>query len=237
MYETVPVDAKQKPDSLQFLGPPGIKQDTEQDDESSGAISFLTTSAASFASFDMSTTVDAFETFTPVTGTYSWSEVVQQNPPPVPSEVTTKPNSATTPTTASLATSAFTPNHTSEIQALREEYEEKQKSLREEYEEKQKSTTSEIALLKNMVQQVINTLNSLGVQGAVSSNPLTNPQSESETTSTGETDNMEICTDDSPQMVTPKCDGTVSPSSDAPGWHKRPDHKPSPRKQDFRKDE
>jgi hypothetical protein len=75
----------------------------------------------------MSTTVDAFETFTPATGTYSWSEVVQQKTPPVPSEVMTKPNSATTPTTASLATSAFTPNHISDIQALREEYKKNRK--------------------------------------------------------------------------------------------------------------
>ena len=89
-----------------------------------------------------------------------------------------------------------------------------------------------------MLQQVINTLNSLEVQGVVSSNPSTNPQSESETSSTGETDSMDICTDDSAQMVTPKRDGTVSFSSDAPDRHKkRPDHKPSPRKQDFRKDE
>jgi hypothetical protein len=130
----------------------------------------------------MSTTADAFETFTPVTGTYSWSKVIQQKKPPVPSEVMTKPNSA------SLATSAFTPNNTNDIQALQEEYEEKQKSLHEEYEEKQKSTTNEIVKLKNMLLQVINTLHSLGVQGAVSSNPSINPQSESKTASTGETE-------------------------------------------------
>jgi hypothetical protein len=118
-YDTVPADAKQNPDSLKFLGSLGMKPETEKDDKSSGAISFLITSAASFASFDTSTTADAFEIFTPVTGTYSWSKVVQHKPPPVPSKVTTKPNSAATPTTpASLATSAFTPNHTSDIQAL-----------------------------------------------------------------------------------------------------------------------
>jgi hypothetical protein len=232
-YGTVPADAKQNPDFFKYFGPPGIKPATENDKASSGAVSFLTTSAASFASFDMSTTADVFETFTPATGTYSWSKVVQKTPP-VPSEVTTKPNSVATPTTASLATSAFTPNPTSDIQALREEYEEKQKSLREEYEEKQKSTTSEIAKLKNMLQQVINTLHTLGVKGAVPSNPSTNPQSESETTAFGETENMEICTDDTAQMVTPKRDGTISPSSKAPaGRHKRPDNKPSPQKQDF----
>ena len=237
-YNTVPDDAKQNPDSLKFFGFPGIKSGVEKDDESSGAISFLTTSAASFASFDMSTTADAFETFTPVTGTYSWSEVFQQNPPPVPSEVTTKPNSVTTPTTESLATSAFTPNLTNDIQALREEYEEKQKNLREEYEERQQSTTKEIAELKNMLQQVMTTLHSLRVQRDVSSIPSTDPHSESETLSTGETDNMEICTNDTSLMATPKRDGTASPSGDILSrLPKRPDHKPSPRKKDFRKDE
>jgi hypothetical protein len=145
----------------------------------------------------------------------------------------TKPNSATTPTTASLATSAFTPNRTSDIQA-QEEYKEKQKSLCEEYKEKQKSTTNEIAKLKNMLQQVMTTLHSLGVQGAVSNNPSTDPQSESEAQSTGKMENMDICIDKSAQMVTPKRDGTiVSLSGDAPGRHKHLDHKPSPRKKDF----
>jgi hypothetical protein len=202
-YNTVPEDAKQNPDSLKFFGFPGIKPGIEKDGKSNGAISFLTTSAASFASFNMSTTADTFETFTPATGTYSRCEVVQQKNPPVPSEVMTKPNSVTTPTTASLATSAFTPNHTSNIQALPEEYKEKQKSLCEKYEEKQKSTTNEIAELKNMLQQVMTTLHSLGVQGAVSSNPSTDPQSESEAQSTGEMENMDICIDKTAQMVTP----------------------------------
>jgi hypothetical protein len=158
--------------------------------------------------------------------------------PPVPSEVTTKPNSVTTPTTASLATSAFTPNLTNDIQALREEYEEKQKNLREEYEERQQSTTKEIAELKNMLQQVMTTLHSLRVQRDVSSIPSTDPHSESETLSTGETENMEICTDDTSLMATPKRDGTASPSGDILSrLPKRPDHKPSPRKKDFRKDE
>jgi hypothetical protein len=78
----VPADVKQNPDSLMFFNRPGIKPETDKDEESSGAISFLTTSAAHFASFDMSTTAGAFETFTPATGTYSWSEVVQQKTPP-----------------------------------------------------------------------------------------------------------------------------------------------------------
>jgi hypothetical protein len=76
-YNNISADAKQNPDALMFLGPPGIKVDTDNEDESSGAMSFLTTSAASFASLDMSTTADAFEIFTPATGTYSWSDIAQ----------------------------------------------------------------------------------------------------------------------------------------------------------------
>jgi hypothetical protein len=51
-------------------------------------------------------------------------------------------------------------------------------------------------------------------------------------------ENMDKCIDESAQMVTPKHNGsTVSLSGDAPGRHKRLDHKPSPKKKDFRKDE
>jgi hypothetical protein len=68
LYNKVPADARQNPDALQYMGPPRIKVAADSNaDESSGTISFLTTSAASFASFDMLTTDDAFETFTPVT--------------------------------------------------------------------------------------------------------------------------------------------------------------------------
>jgi hypothetical protein len=75
LYDKVPVDARQNPDALRFMGPPRIKVAADNADKSSGPISFLTTSVASFASFDMSTTDDAFETFTPATRTYSWSDV------------------------------------------------------------------------------------------------------------------------------------------------------------------
>jgi hypothetical protein len=113
-----------------FLRPPGIKVDINNKDESSGAMSFLTTSAASFASFDTSTTADAFEIFTPVAGTYSWSHIVWQKSPPIPSEVSTTSIPAATVTAASHATSVLTPSKrmqtpTSKIQCLvREEYEE-----------------------------------------------------------------------------------------------------------------
>jgi hypothetical protein len=103
----------------------------------------------------------------------------------------TKPNCAVTPTTASLATTlAFTPNPTSEIQ-----------SLQEEYVAKLHSTTTEIAELKSMLQHVINTLHALRVQGAP--NPSTDSQLESDSTSTREVENMDICTEDTAQMVTP----------------------------------
>jgi hypothetical protein len=59
-YDKVPADAKQNPNSLIFFGPPGFKPEADKDEESSCTISFLTTSAASFASFNMSTTADAF---------------------------------------------------------------------------------------------------------------------------------------------------------------------------------
>jgi hypothetical protein len=86
-----------------------------------------------------------------------------------------------------------------------------------------------------MLQHVINSLHAMGVQGA--SNPSTNLQLESDTTSTGGVKNMDVCTKDTVQMVTSNRDGMVSASSEAPGRHKRPDHKPSPRKKDFCKDE
>jgi hypothetical protein len=89
-----------------------------------------------------------------------------------------------------------------------------------------------------MLQQVIQTLHLLGVQGAGSSIPSTDPISESDTQLTGKTENMEICINKTAQMVTPKRDGTASPSGDIPSrLTKRPDHKPSPGKKEFRKDE
>jgi hypothetical protein len=51
-------------------------------------------------------------------------------------------------------------------------------------------------------------------------------------------ENMDICINETTHTITPKHNGTtVSLSGEAPGWHKRLDHKPSPRKKDFRKDE
>jgi hypothetical protein len=168
-YNNISADAKQNPDALMFLGPPGIKLDTDNEDESSGAMSFLTTSAASFASLDMSTTADAFEIFTPAAGTYSWSDVAQRKSPPIPSEVTT-PTPAATATAASHATSVLTPSERTQIPANEIQ------CLREEYEEKLNSNASEIAELKTMLKQVLTTLQSLGVQ--VVSNPVSNPQPE-----------------------------------------------------------
>jgi hypothetical protein len=220
-YNNISADAKQNPDALMFLGPPGIKVDTDNEDESSGAMSFLTTSAASFASFDMSTTADAFEIFTPAAGTYSWSDVAQRKSPPIPSEVTT-PTPAATATAASHATSVLTPSErtqipTNEIQCLREEYE-----------EKLNSNASEIAELKTMLKQVLTTLQSLGVQ--VVSNPVSNPHPESMDTSNAQ--EMDIINAEEHNAM-PKRGGTVSPSPEESGRHKRPDHKPSPNKQDF----
>jgi hypothetical protein len=59
-YNKVSANAKQNPNTLMFLGSPGIKADMGNEDESSGAMSFSTTSVASFVSFDMSTTTNAF---------------------------------------------------------------------------------------------------------------------------------------------------------------------------------
>jgi hypothetical protein len=220
-YNNVSADAKQNPDALMFLGPPGIKVDTDNEDESSGAMSFLTTSAASFASLDMSTTADAFEIFTPAAGTYSWSDVAQRKSPPIPSEVTT-PTPAATVTAASHATSVLTPSERMQIPANEIQ------CLREEYEEKLNSNASEIAELKTMLKQVLTTLQSLGVQ--VVSNPVSNPQPESMDTSNAQ--EMDIINAEE-HNVTPKRGGTVSPSPEESGRHKRPDHKPSPNKQDF----
>jgi hypothetical protein len=225
IYNKVPIDARQNPDALMFMGSPGIKVATDNEDESSGAISFLTTSAASFASFDMSTTDDAFETFTPATRTYSWSDVVQQKSPPIPSEVTTPIPAATTATTASHAVSAITSNPPSEIQCLREEYEAK-------YEAKLSSNAAEIAELRTMSQQVLQTLKHLGVQQAASNAGFDN-QTEPVATDNNN-DAMDVVHEATEQNTTPKRSGTVSPTREESGRTKRPDHKPSPAKQDFR---
>ena len=67
-----------------------------------------------------------------------------------------------------------------------------------------------MAEIKTMLEQVMTTLHSLRVQGAVSSDKSTDPQSGSEAQSTtGEMESMDICIDDSAQTVTPKRDGTT----------------------------
>jgi hypothetical protein len=161
-YDKVSADAKQNPKAFQFLGRPGIKADTDIEDESSGAMPFFSLSAASFASFDMSTTEDAYEIFTPAAGTYSWSDIVQRQSQDIPSKVTT-PITAATITAASLATSVLTPSKmqtpNSEIQRLRDEYE-----------VKLNSNATKIAEMKTMLKLVLTTLQSLGVQGVPTSN-------------------------------------------------------------------
>jgi hypothetical protein len=223
-YKNISADAKQNPDALMFLGSPGIKVDNDNEDESSGAMSFLTTSAASFASLDMSTTADAFEIFTPAAGTYSWSDVAQQKPPPIPNEVTTPTPNATV-TAASHATSVLTPSERTQIPTDEIQH------LREEYEAKLNSNASEIAELKAMLTQVLTTLQSLGVQ--VATNPVSNTQPEPMDMSNVQ--NMDTNAEDS--YATPKRGSPVSPFPEESERHKRPDHKPSPSKQDFSKDE
>jgi hypothetical protein len=83
-YLAVPPDAI--PHSDAFAGPARVAANG-MDDESTGDQSFLSMSALSFASMDMSTGATPFESFTPTSGTYSWSQVLQtprQVDPPIP---------------------------------------------------------------------------------------------------------------------------------------------------------
>jgi hypothetical protein len=220
MYNQVANDAQQKPDALRFMGPPGIKVAADNADESSGAISFLTTSAASFASFDMLTTEDAFETLTPATRTYSWSKVAQQKALPIPSQVTTPIPPAIT-TTASHAVSAMTSNPPCDIQ-----------SLRDEYKAKLSSNAAEIAELKIMLQQVLHTLQHIGVQQESSTAGST---AQIEPMITDNTDDMDVNHTIVKENTTPKRSGTESPTYKESSQTKHPDHKSSPAKQlDFR---
>jgi hypothetical protein len=57
IYNKVPINARQNPDAIMFMGSPGIKVAADNEDESSGAILFFTTSVASFSSIDMLTTI------------------------------------------------------------------------------------------------------------------------------------------------------------------------------------
>jgi hypothetical protein len=212
IYNKVPSDARQNPDALMFMGSPRIRVAADNEDESNGAISFLTTSTASFASFDMSTTDDAFETFTPATRTYSWSKVAQQKAPPIPSEVTT-PIPAATVTTASHAVSAMTSNPPSKIQ-----------SLREEYEAKLGSNAAEIAELKIMLQQVLQTLQHIKVQQEASNAGFNN---QTKPMVTDNNDDMVVSYATAEENATPKCSGKESPTYKESSQTKRPDHKPS----------
>jgi hypothetical protein len=222
IYNQVADDAQQNPDALQFMGPPGIKVAADDTDKSSGAISFLTTSTASFASFDIPTTKDAFETFTPAIQTYSWSKVAQQKAPPIPSKVTT-PIPHATATTASHAISAMTSNPPCDLQ-----------SLREKYEAKLSSNAVEIAELKIMLQQVLHTLQHIGVQQE-SSNAESTDQIEPMTTDN--TDDMDVSHTIIEENTTPKRSGTESPTYEESSRTKDPDHKSSPAKQlDFCRD-
>lgn len=83
-----------------------------------------------------------------------------------------------------------------------------------------------------MLKQVLTTLQSLGVQEAPS-NPALDLQPEPMDTSNVE--EMDISNEDQNEM--PKWGGMVSPSPEESGWHKHPDHKTSPNKQDFYQDE
>jgi hypothetical protein len=222
IHNQVADDARQKPDALQFMGPPGIRVGANNADESSGAISFLTTSTASFTSFNMSTTKDAFETFTPATQTYSWSKVAQQKAPPIPIKVTT-PIPPATATTASHAVSAMTLNPPCNLQ-----------SLRDEYKAKLSSNAAEVAELKIMLQQVLQTLQHIGVQQELSNAGSTD---QIEPMITDNTDDMDVSHTIVKENTTPKCSGTESPTYKESSQTKRPDHKSSPAKQlDFCQD-
>jgi hypothetical protein len=222
IYNQVADDARQNRDALRFMGPPGIKVAADNTDKSSGAISFLTTSAASFASFDMSTTEDAFETFTPATRTYSWSKVAQQKPLPIPSKVST-PIPPATATTSSHAVLAMTSNPPCDLQ-----------SLRDKYEAKLSSNAAEIAELKIMLQQVLHTLQHIAIQQE-SSNAGSTDQIEPMTTDN--TDDMDVSHTIVEENTTPKRSGTESPTYKESSRTKCPDHKSSPAKQlNFRRD-
>ena len=81
-YNEVP--SSSRPHEEAFSGLPRIGTQGA-DDESTGEQSFLSLSAASFASMDMSTGPHFVENYTPTSATYSWSQVTQcprvPNPP------------------------------------------------------------------------------------------------------------------------------------------------------------
>jgi hypothetical protein len=171
-YDQIASDAQQNPDAYLFLGPPSIPNyNNNNEDASSGDQSFLSMSAASFASFgDMSATADVYEPFTPATNPYSWADIAKRSQSSIPDVVST-PTSSADVTMASQATSVLT---ASEVQtATAHEIQ----NLRAEYEHKISSNNKEIGQLKDMLNQVLLTLQSLGVQGvpALPTSPLTDP--------------------------------------------------------------
>jgi hypothetical protein len=107
-------------------------------------------------------------------------------------------------------------------------------SLRDEYEAKLSSNAAEIAELKIMLQQVLHTLQHIGVQQE-SSNAGSADQIEP--TPTANTNDMDVSHTIIEEIKTPKRSGTESPTHEESSRTKRPDHKSSPAKQlDFCRD-
>jgi hypothetical protein len=218
-YDQVPEDAKQNPNTLGANGSPGIHVPLNADgDSSSGAISFLTASAASFSSFsDLSDTDDVYERFVPAAQTYSWSEIAQRQHPPIPAAV-----SASIPVSPSVSGTSFTTSVLSPSEA--ESTMSAITNLRAEYEIKLNSNASEIAELKSMLSQVLSTLQQLGVQSASNLDPL------SEATKAN--------TNDPETGSQGKRNGSSTPPSmNNTTRYKRKDQKPTPTKPDFQMDE
>jgi hypothetical protein len=219
LYDRVASDAKQNPEALLFLGPPGIQISSDNSDSSSGDQSFLSISAASFASFgNISDTEDNYQTFPPSTNTYSWSDVTKRGTSqPIPSVVSTPDATATS---ASYATSVPPP---SDITSSSNDIQ----SLRDEYEQKLQSNANQIAELKLMLTQVLSTLQNLGVQGVPNSNPHPPPHAPA------------VSNEPEQHGQQLKRTGYASPpTQEATIRHKRPDTKTTPDKlPDFQQDE
>jgi hypothetical protein len=214
-HSAVSEEVKQNPEMLKYSGVPGILSGNDNDEESSGAVSFLSMSAASFASFDTSDAADAYDSFIPAAGTYTWSQVVQEGKQPaIPKEVTT-PTPVPKVPAATHASYVVSPSD--------EQYPtSKIKRLREEYEQKLNNNATEIAELKTMLKQVLSTLSSIGIQQGVAPSTVTDPPVPEPMDTSG------------PQ----KRGGTESPNRAENSRNKRLDHKSSPtKKTDFCEDE
>jgi hypothetical protein len=217
-YDQVCPNEQQKPDAYLFHGPPGISALKDTDDASSGAQSFLSTSAASFASFsDLSESTNVYENFPSANNTYSWSDVAKRNSSNIPNEVSTpvanaKASHAAPKATPSPAASAVPPHTTDDIDQLRVEYEAKFQSNRD-----------EIAELKQMLSQMMSALNNLGAQGL--------PTNIADPTNLSPPTEPDVRHDQNPTTPLLKRNGSTSPPSQPdPSRHKRLDHKPSPAK-------